>query len=145
MTVPSLTSAWLGSELNQADAAEVIALASVCLDDDPEVSVTRTPTVGVVVTQVREPVAEERFILGDVMVCRAEVARRGAPGWAMRLGGDRLAALATAILAAEHTAGGPRSTDVVELCLRSAERRREERAQEWERLAPSIVEFEEIP
>lgn len=145
MTVSSLTNAWLSSELNQADAAEVIALASTCLADDPDVTLTRAPTVGVVVTQVREPVAEERFILGDVMVCRAEVERRGTPGWAMRLGGDRLATLATAILAAEHTADGPRASDVVALCTRSADRRRLERAREWERLAPSIVEFEEIP
>ena len=144
MTPPPIP-AWVSSELNQADAAEVIALASACLTDDPDITVTRPATVGVVVTQVREPVAEEWFILGDTMVCRAEVTRRGAPGWAMRLGGDKMATLAAAILAAEYTSNGPRAGEVGDLCTRSAERRREDRAREWERLAPSIVEFEEIP
>lgn len=135
----------ISSELNQADAAAVIALASACLADDPDVTVTRPPQVGVVVTQVRDTVAEQRFILGDVLVCQAEVTRRGVFGWAMRLGSDQLAALSAAILAAEHAAGGPRAAEIVALCDRTAESRRTERAAEWERLAPSIVEFEEIP
>jgi alpha-D-ribose 1-methylphosphonate 5-triphosphate synthase subunit PhnG len=144
MSAPPIP-ARISSELNQADAAEVIALASACLADDPDVTVTRAPTVGVVVTQVREPVAEERFILGDVMACQAEVQRRGAFGWAMRLGGDRMSTLAAAILAAEWAASGPRALDIAALCDRSAERRAADRAAEWERLSPSIVEFEEIP
>lgn len=135
----------VSSELNQADAAQLISLASSCLADDPEVIITRPASVGVVVTQVREPVAEQRFILGDVLVCRATVERRGATGWAMRLGGDRMAALAAAILAAEHGAAGPRTAEIETLCAETVERRRAERAEEWERLAPSIVEFEEIP
>jgi len=98
-----------------------------------------------VVTQVRDTVAEERFILGDVMVTQAEVERHGAYGWSMRLGSDRMAALAGAILAAEWQAGGPRATEIEALADRTAEQRRAERAAEWERLTPSIVEFEEIP
>lgn len=135
----------ISSELNQADAQEVIALASRCLADDPEVTVTRPPTVGVVVTQVREPVAEQRFLLGDVMACQAEVQRRGVYGWAARLGSDTLAVLSTAILAAEHTADGPRRPEIEALVERTEQRRITQRAAEWERLSPSIVEFEEIP
>ncbi|MGN6125363.1 MAG: phosphonate C-P lyase system protein PhnG [Humibacter sp.] len=135
----------ISSELNQADAGEVIALASLCLADDPELTVTRPPATGVVVTQVRDVVAEERFILGDVMVTQAEVQRRGAFGWAMRLGSDRMAALSAAILEAEWVAAGPRATEIEELVERTIEARRLARAEEWERLAPSIVEFEEIP
>jgi alpha-D-ribose 1-methylphosphonate 5-triphosphate synthase subunit PhnG len=135
----------ISSELNQADAGEVIALASLCLADDPELTVTRPPVVGVVVTQVRDIVAEERFILGDVMVTQAEVTRRGAFGWAMRLGSDKMAALSAAILEAEWVAKGPRTGEIEALVVRTEETRRAARAQEWERLAPSIVEFEEIP
>jgi alpha-D-ribose 1-methylphosphonate 5-triphosphate synthase subunit PhnG len=135
----------ISSELNQAEATELIALASACLSDDPEVTVTRPPVVGVVMTQVRDTVAEQRFILGDVLACQAEVTRRGTYGWAMRLGSDRLASLAAAICAAEHAADGPRASEIVALCQRTRARRREDRAAEWERLVPSIVEFEEIP
>lgn len=141
----TLTRAEITSELNLADAGEVIALAHTCLAADAEVVVTRPPTVGTVVTQVREPVAEQRFIMGDVMVCQAEVRRRGVDGWTMRLGSDRLAALAGAICATEHLSDGPLRGDVIALCERSRERRLTARAEEWERLAPSIVEFEEIP
>ena len=144
MSEPS-PGARLGSELNQADAGAVINLAAACLADDPDLTVTRPPTVGVVVTQVRDTVAEERFILGDVMVTQAEVDRRCAFGWSMRLGSDRMAALAGAILAAEWQAGGPRAAEIEALAERTADQRRAERAAEWERLTPSIVEFEEIP
>ncbi|GAA5018639.1 phosphonate C-P lyase system protein PhnG [Actinopolymorpha pittospori] len=144
LTQPS-PRARLSSELNQADPRAVIDLAAACLIDDPDVTVTRPPTVGVVVTQVRDTVAEERFILGDVLVTQAEVQRRGTFGWSMRLGSDRVAALAGAILAAEWQAGGPRATEIEALADRTEDRRRVERAAEWERLTPSIVEFEEIP
>jgi len=137
--------AQISSELNQADASAVIALASTCLADDPDITVTRPPVVGIVVTQVREPVAEERFILGDVMVTQAEVTRRGALGWAMRLGSDRMAALGAAVLEAEWVAEGPRSPEIEALVARTIEERDAARAAEWERLTPSIVEFEEIP
>lgn len=135
----------ISSELNQADAGEVIALASACLGDDPELTVTRPPVVGVVVTQVRDTVAEERFILGDVMVTQAEVTRRGEFGWAMRLGSDKLAALATAVLEAEWVARGPHAGEVENLVQRTIEARKAARAAEWEQLTPTIVEFEEIP
>lgn len=130
--------------LNQADPEEILALASRCLDDDPEATVTRRPTVGVLVTQVREPVAEERFILGDVLACQAEVHRRGHHGWAMRLGDDTLTVLAAAILAAEYAADGPRRDEITALCDHTIQARKEARAAEWERLSPSIVEFQEI-
>ncbi|MGL3149235.1 phosphonate C-P lyase system protein PhnG [Microbacterium sp. A82] len=141
----SLTRAEITSELNMADAAAVIALSHACLADDADVVITRSPVVGTVVTQVREPVAEERFILGDVLVTQAEVRRRGVDGWTMRMGADRLAALAAAICATEYLADGPRSGEVVALCESTRTARETARAAEWKRLSASIVEFEEIP
>ncbi|MEV0621391.1 phosphonate C-P lyase system protein PhnG [Nonomuraea sp. NPDC050404] len=133
------------SELNQLESAEVIALAAACVGDGGDLVVTRPPTVGTVVTQVREPVAEQRFILADVLACQAEVTLRGHQGWAMRMGSDRLATLAAAICAAEYEGDGPLATEVVALCRAGRRRREDERAAEWERLSPTIVEFEEIP
>lgn len=142
---PPPTSEEICSELAMADAAAVIELASRCLSGTDDIVVTRPPTVGSVVTQVREPVAETRFILADVLACQAEVTLRGSQGWAMRMGSDRLATLAAAVCAAEYESGGPHHDDVITLCDRSRREREQARASEWERLAPSIVEFEEIP
>lgn len=71
-----------------------------------------TPSTGVLVGQVREPIASQRFIAGDL---DAEVLR-----------------------------GGDRTADIIELALATDEHLRTERAAEWERLTPTIVEFEEI-
>lgn len=71
-----------------------------------------TPSTGVLVGQVRETIASQRFIAGDL---DAEVLR-----------------------------GGGRTADIIELALATDEHLRAERAAEWERLTPTIVEFEEI-
>jgi alpha-D-ribose 1-methylphosphonate 5-triphosphate synthase subunit PhnG len=62
----------------------------------------------------------------------------------MRLGDDRTAALAAAICDAEVQAGRPRAADVVDLCGRVAAREAAADAQEWARIAPTVVEFEEL-
>lgn len=143
MNIPNLT-ARISSELNQADPVALIALAEACLADHPEVTITRAPQIGVVAAQVREPVAEERFLLGDVLVCQAEVEYRGSAGWAMRIGDDELGTLAAAILAAEYRATGPRTADIEALVAETETIRVNARAEEWEQLAPTIVEFQEV-
>ncbi|GAA5039648.1 phosphonate C-P lyase system protein PhnG [Actinopolymorpha pittospori] len=148
MTAPPLgemTREEICAELNQAESGDVIALAAACVAGDAALVITRPPTVGTVVTQVREPVAEQRFILADVLACQAEVTLHGHQGWAMRMGSDRMATLAAAICAAEFEANGPYAAEIVALCHAGRQRRKENRSAEWERLAPTIVEFEEIP
>jgi alpha-D-ribose 1-methylphosphonate 5-triphosphate synthase subunit PhnG len=135
----------LCSELSMIEASGLIALADECVAGESDVMITRPPTVGSVVAQVREPVAEQRFILADVLACSAEVSLRGHLGWGMRMGADRRAALAAAICDAEVVSAGPYATRVIDLCREGRARREAERAAEWTRLAPSIVEFEEIP
>lgn len=140
-----LTREELCSELSMIDSAGLIALADECIADEPDLMITRPPTVGSVVAQVREPIAEQRFILADVLACSAEVSLRGQLGWGMRMGGDKRAALAAAICDAEVVSEGRYATRVIDLCREGRRRREAERAAEWARLAPSIVEFEEIP
>jgi alpha-D-ribose 1-methylphosphonate 5-triphosphate synthase subunit PhnG len=123
---------------------ELVGLADACLADGVLPRVLRAPEVGCVATQVAEPVAGERFLLGDVLACRAEVELGGARGWAMRLGDDRAAVLAAAICDAEVEAGRSRAADVLVLCDRVAARLAEADAAEWARLAPTVVEFEEL-
>src|SRR5690606_29184092 len=59
---------------------ELIGLADACLADGEPPRVLRAPEVGCVATQVVEPIAGERFLLGDVLAVRAEVELGGARG-----------------------------------------------------------------
>lgn len=130
--------------LAEAEPGELRALADACLADGADVRVLLAPEVGTVQTQVREPVAGERFLLGDVLACRAEVELAGHRGWAMRLGDDRAAVLAAAVLDAEVEAGRARAAAVDELCREVARRLVEREEREWAELAPTVVEFEEL-
>ncbi|MEU0965000.1 phosphonate C-P lyase system protein PhnG [Streptomyces sp. NPDC005917] len=130
--------------LAEAEREELIALADACLEDGTGVRVLVAPEVGCVTAQVREPVLAERFLLGDVLACRAEVELAGHRGWAMRLGDDRAAVLAAAVLDAEVQSGRPRAAEIDRLCERVAHRRAEREGQEWAELAPTVVEFEEL-
>jgi alpha-D-ribose 1-methylphosphonate 5-triphosphate synthase subunit PhnG len=122
---------------------ELIELADACLAVATNFHVIVPPQVGYVSTQVREPVLKQRFLLGDVLACRAEVELNGARGWALRLGEDRAAVLAMAILDAAMADDGP--TDGIDrLCVDLAARRRLDEAAEWAEIADTVVEFEEL-
>jgi alpha-D-ribose 1-methylphosphonate 5-triphosphate synthase subunit PhnG len=127
-----------------ARTEELVGLADACLADGVPPRVLRAPEVGCVATEVTEPIAGERFLLGDVLAVQAEVELGGARGWSMRLGDDRVAALAAAIGDAEVQAGRPHTADVLALCGRVADREAAADAAEWAQLAPTVVEFEEL-
>lgn len=130
--------------LAEAKTEELVALADECLTDGVPLRVLSGPDVGVIAAQVREPVLAERFLLGDVLACRAEVELAGHRGWSIRMGDDRAAALAAAVLDAEVEGARPRSARVELLCRDVARRRADRDAAEWAELAPTIVEFEEL-
>lgn len=106
--------------------------------------VVHPPEVGMVMLTVREPVAEERFHLGEVLVTRCMVEVAGATGWSMRAGEDRVATLAAALLDAAALAGLPSAPEIHALCAAVAERREREDAAEWAELASTRVAFEEL-
>ncbi len=126
-----------------APADALVALAEQCLLDD-DLVVIAGPEVGMVMLTVREPIALERFHLGEVLVTRAEVERAGARGWCMRLGDDRLATLAAAVLDAEVGARGGQADAVVALCLATERDHDAEAEREWRDLAPTEVRFDEL-
>lgn len=133
--------------LAAARADELIELADACLAAAADFHVIVPPQVGCVSAQVREPVLKQRFLLGDVLACRAEVELNGSRGWALRLGDDRAAVLAMAILdaAGADPAGGADVAGRIErLCAELAGRRRRDEAAEWAELAATVVEFEEL-
>lgn len=141
---PALSRERRAELLAAADAGELIALADQCLAEGPDPVVLVPPEVGCLSAQVREPILGQRFLLGDVLSCRAEVAMDGSRGWAMRLGEDRAAVLAAAVLDAAAQRGPVQAALVDDLCRRAAERMRRADEQEWGELAPTIVRFEEL-
>jgi len=133
------------AELLAATPAEaLVALAERCLADGADPVLIAAPEVGMVMLTVREPVARERFHLGEVLVTRAEVELDGARGWAMRTGDDRLATLAAAVLDAEVEARRPHAGAVLELCARTERTEADAGAAEWAELGPTAVAFEEL-
>lgn len=130
--------------LAAADQQPLLEVADACLADVAPPQAVFGPEVGSLVLTVREPVEATRFQLADVLVTRSEVVHRGAQGWAMRMGDDRAGALAAAICDAEVEADGPGRARVVQLCHSTARRLARERQREWERLRPTIVDFEEM-
>jgi alpha-D-ribose 1-methylphosphonate 5-triphosphate synthase subunit PhnG len=134
--------------LAAAGSRELIEVADACLGAADAFAVIAAPQVGCVSVQVREPILKQRFLLGDVLASRAEVELNGARGWALRLGDDRAAALAMAIIdaAAERPADASDSVAAAidRLCAELAGRLRQEEAAEWAELAPTVVEFEEL-
>ena len=130
--------------LTAASAEELIDAADACLGAASSFAVVTPPVVGCVPAQVREPVLRQRFFLGDVLACTAEVEFDGVRGWAMRLGQDRAAVLAMAVLDAAAACSPGLAREIDGLCARAAERARQADAAEWAELAPTIVQFEEL-
>jgi alpha-D-ribose 1-methylphosphonate 5-triphosphate synthase subunit PhnG len=130
--------------LAAAAPSDLVELAERCLDDGSQPTVLAGPEVGVIALQVREPIAAERFYVGEVLVTQAEVAVGDGRGWAMRMGGDRVATLAAAVLDAEVEAGRPRAREVLDLCRATERRLRADETREWDELAATEVHFEEL-
>lgn len=130
--------------LAAAPAHELVELADACLSDGAELAVLTSPEVGSVAARVREPIAHDHFFLGDVLACRAEVSLAGARGWAMRMGDNRAATLAAAICDAEVHGERPQADRIRQLCARVEENHHLAEADEWARLAPTVVQFEEL-
>lgn len=129
--------------LAEAGGDELIELADRCLAGGGAVTVTSPPRTGCVTAQVREPVLRQRFFLGDVLACTAEVELDGTRGWAMRMGDDHAAVVAMAVCDAAF-GRADFDEEIEDLCRRVAARAAEREAAEWAELAPTIVEFEEL-
>jgi alpha-D-ribose 1-methylphosphonate 5-triphosphate synthase subunit PhnG len=145
MTDPELSIERRAELLARAPAVALVALAEQSIDErGTSPTVIAGPETGMVMMTVREPIARERFHLGEVLVTRAEVEVDGHRGWSMRLGDDRVAALAAAILDAEVASDGAFAPDVVELCRLTEELDADRDESEWNELGPTRVHFDEI-
>jgi alpha-D-ribose 1-methylphosphonate 5-triphosphate synthase subunit PhnG len=109
-----------------------------------DVTVSRGPTVGLLMVRVEEPSERLPFNFTEVTVSEAEVLADGHRGYAMVMGRAPEKALAGAILDAAIEAGHPLAAEIEALlndaCL--AEERRQ--ADAWARVSPTRVRFEEM-
>ena len=87
------------SSLASSDAVSLETLINSLISRGSisNIEMIRPPSTGTIQMHVREPICEERFIVGDALVTIAEVSVDGTLGWAMRLGGDANAAVAAAV------------------------------------------------
>lgn len=129
--------------LATAGADELVALADRCLVG-ARLRVVRPPETGTVLTRVREPIAGIRVNFVDLLVSTAEVEVDGSPGWGMRVGRQPDAALAQAVCDAQLALGGPLADSIRRLAAEVEGAAKLAREAEWETLAPTIVEFEEV-
>lgn len=132
--------------LAAADHDEIVPLAERLIDtgESPAPTVIRPPQVGMAVLQVREPVEQSRFYLGEVLVTECSVEVAGVAGWSMRAGDDRIATLAAALLDAVAAAGLPARDEIDRLCNRIAVRRAQQDAAEWAEIEATTLSFEEL-
>jgi alpha-D-ribose 1-methylphosphonate 5-triphosphate synthase subunit PhnG len=130
--------------LAYADGTRLIDLAERCAGDGGDLEIIGEPRVGTLPLEVREPVVRERFVLADVLAVTAEVDLGGVRGWAMRLGDDRVAVVAAAICDAEVERQGEYTEEIERICLEAEAVARAEAIREWNELAPTIVQFEEL-
>lgn len=122
----------------------LVELAERCIERHGDPIVLVPPEVGLVMVQVREPVCEERFHLGELVVTRAEVSHAGARGWAMRPGDDRVAVLAAAVCDAVANAGVDPANEIDALCDATRYALLAADDEEWRRLGATEVNFEEL-
>jgi alpha-D-ribose 1-methylphosphonate 5-triphosphate synthase subunit PhnG len=134
---------WRAELLAAAEPASLVLLADRVTATTP-CRVLTQPRLGMVLFEVREPVAAERFHLAEVLVTEAEVELAGARGWSMRTGDDRLATLAAAVLDAAVEADHPLRTEVEDLCRTTAASLATAAAEQVAQVAATTVSFEEL-
>jgi alpha-D-ribose 1-methylphosphonate 5-triphosphate synthase subunit PhnG len=133
--------------LGLADGAALIGLADRVLEDLP-VTVTRGPSVGLLMVRVEEPSERRAFNFTEVTVTEAEVAAEtaagGERGYAMVMGRQPERALAAAVLDAALTVGHPVTAEIEALLREALAAEEQRRAAAWQEIAETRVAFEEM-
>ncbi len=130
--------------LCMASADEVAKWVDELIGTTATIAIRRAPELGMVMLQVQEPVANDNFFLGEVLVTRAEVEVAGHPGWAMRMGDDPLGTLACALIDAWAVSSVDATNEVDLRCAAVLARCWEREISEWEELRKTEVRFDEL-
>jgi alpha-D-ribose 1-methylphosphonate 5-triphosphate synthase subunit PhnG len=110
-----------------------------------EVSVLRAPTPGMLMMRARERAHASLFNLGEVTVTEAEVEVAGHRGYAMTMGVTPAKALAGAIVDAGAEALGDLRPAIEAVLTRALADGAIQKAERWQRVADTRVQFDEIP
>lgn len=135
------------SLLSHCDSSSLISVMNTLLQEGHigTVDLVRPAVTGTVQLQVREPICEERFIVGDALVSVAEVSIEGTLGWAMRLDANEKATVAAAIADAYIARVGLEKEErLVKLIQRTKSDLAIADAREWSEISNTVIEFEEL-
>jgi alpha-D-ribose 1-methylphosphonate 5-triphosphate synthase subunit PhnG len=147
VSVQSLTREDICSLLSLSDSTVLVELIDSLINAGiiQHVELIRPPATGTVQLQVREPICEERFIVGDALVTTAEVSVDGVLGWAMRLGSDAHATVAAAVADAHIAQFGIENVPAVkDLLLQTKEHIETTEANDWAEISGTVIDFEEL-
>lgn len=142
-----LTREEICSLLSLSDSAALVRVIDSLIKSEmiSEFEMIRPPATGTVQLQIREPICEERFIVGDALVTVADVSVRGSLGWAMRLGSDTHATVAAAIADAYIALVGLENVPAMkDLLLQTKEEVAERETSEWAEISETVIDFEEL-
>ena len=143
----SITREEISSLLSSCDSVELVALVDSLINTGVigQIEMVRPPSTGTVQLQVREPICEERFIVGDALVTTAEVSIDGTLGWAMRTGADSGAAVAAAVADAQIARVGLHNIpELSALVMRTKLELLAAEALEWAEISGTVIDFEEL-
>lgn len=143
----SLTREEICSLLSLSDSATLVQVIDALIKSEiiSDFELIRPPSTGTVQLQVREPICEERFIVGDALVTVADVSVKGTLGWAMRLGTDTHATVAAAIADAHIALVGLENVlTIKDLILRTQEEISSRDMSEWAEISNTVIDFEEL-
>ncbi len=114
------------------------------IEEQYPVAVLKEPQKSLVMIQVREPVQETRFYLGEALVCEAMVEVDGVKGMAVTLGDDFEKVLAMAVLDAAFNRKVPQCAAIQQELYRLEEEQRRAEEQENGLYHRTQVHFESL-
>ena len=109
-----------------------------------EAALLKGPEKTIVLLQIREPVRQSRFYLGEVLAAHCVVELGGVRGAAVLTGDDLEKARAAAVLDAAHSGGFPGFVLVEGELLRLEEQRKGEAAKEAAEIRKTRVSFQSL-
>lgn len=123
---------------------ELIDLADAILRTDPSFAVLQEPTPQLILGQAREPIEQEPFNVGEVVVTTAEVSIDDVRGFAMQPGQTKRGAMAGAIVDSAVEGDHPQTETIRPVLESVAEREREDRAEIKNEREATAIEFTSI-
>jgi len=123
------------------DAEAIMTLAETLLDTT-DVTLIMPPRVGMVMLQMRDPVAGETFYAGEVLVTEAQVTLGGHDGYAMRFGREPEPTLAAAILDAALEAGHMLTPQILAHLTATAAAEQERQRADWHAVIQTRLAFD---